>query len=265
MKDRIYIDAGTTKGKVLIASEGKFVQEEIEGQVTKENFYALKRRFPKGKFYIIGSGSSNLKGEEEVSLLDEISCNAYLSKYCNIERALVVNSGTGTSFSYYDQGKISHLLGTGLGGGTIRGMGELLLGMHTMDEVDELAQKGVLQNINIQIADLYSENLGFLDGEITVSNFAKNAKREEDIAVGIYSLVIEPILSLANAYFKEEYTVIFSGGVFRNKTARNILDKHKNILPFPYFYFSAPSYGTCYGAYALTVLDTKIPLPLSRN
>ena len=63
--------------------------------------------------------------------------------------------GTGTSFVKVEGGEnISHIGGIGIGGGTIQGLSCLLLKTQNIHQVVKMAEKGVIENIDLQIKDI---------------------------------------------------------------------------------------------------------------
>ncbi len=132
--------------------------------------------------------------------VDEFVANALGAKYgSKEERLIVVSMGTGTSFIQIEGEKITHIGGTGIGGGTLLGLSRLLLHSDNIRQVEELAQKGKLSHINLQIQDICNHALPGLPMDATASNFGKathNAS-QEDIAIGLISMVIQSIGSAA--------------------------------------------------------------------
>lgn len=125
-----------------------------------------------------------------VSELDAIGCGGcFLS---GKEDALVVNMGTGTTFVLAHHGTYTHLGGTGIGGGTLMGLGRGLLGVHSPDELFHLADQGNLGRVDLRIGDLFAGS-ETLDPTLTSSNLAKAspASTQADWAAGLLNLVLE--------------------------------------------------------------------------
>ena len=112
-----------------------------------------------------------------------------------IDNAIVVSMGTGTSFVKCEGDKMTHIGGVGIGGGTLQGLSRLLLNTGDIRYVSELAQKGNLANINLQIGDISANPLPGLPMDATASLFANaqgNASRE-DIALGLICMVLQTV------------------------------------------------------------------------
>ncbi len=61
------------------------------------------------------------------------------------ERAVVVSMGTGTSLLWAEKGgEIRHIIGSGIGGGTLSGLSELITGVHQYALIRKLCQDGDL-------------------------------------------------------------------------------------------------------------------------
>ena len=103
--------------------------------------------------------------------------------------------GTGTSFVKVEGPHIQHIGGIGIGGGTLLGLSRLLLKTQDIHLIAEMARKGTLTNIDLQIQDICNRPLPDLPLDATASNFGKadgNAS-PEDIASGIIHMVLQSI------------------------------------------------------------------------
>lgn len=128
----------------------------------------------------------------------------------NLERMIVVSMGTGTSLVECNEGKIKHIGGVGIGGGTLNGLSRLLLSTDDIHQISDLAMKGDVSKINLQIGDISAHPLPGLPMNATASLFANaqgNASRE-DIALGLICLVLQSIgsatiLSALNSGIKD--------------------------------------------------------------
>ena len=112
---------------------------------------------------------------------------------------MVVSMGTGTSFVGVKDGVPTHLGGIGIGGGTIIGLSKLMLNTNDIDKIQELAQGGHVEHIDLRVGDISPKPLPGLNLEVTASNFGKASSRAncEDKAAGIVHMVIESICQTA--------------------------------------------------------------------
>jgi type II pantothenate kinase len=199
-------------------------------------------------------------------IIDEIQAVANIARFLRIEKAVVVNIGTGTPFIVFDNGKHNHYTGTGIGGGTFSGLSKLLLGISDMRKVYSLAKAGYASKVNTTINDISKTEISWLKKDVTVSNFGKieinsaeanSLISREDIAMGIHSIVGEPIGSIAAGVAKGIGLdfVIFAGGVCENNIIRKTISNCLEIFGLKAIFIDNPSYGTCFGA--MTIFENK--------
>ncbi len=131
-----------------------------------------------------------------ISEIDAIGFGAaFLAKQ---ERCLAVSMGTGTCIVLFDNEKCSHIIGTGVGGGTIIGLSKLLLGETNIPKLNSLADNGKTSNIDLSVGDVVGKKFSMLDEKVTASNFAKlEHYGKADLAAGIQNLVAESVAVLA--------------------------------------------------------------------
>lgn len=110
------------------------------------------------------------------------------------DNLIVASIGTGTAFVHARGGEYEHLCGTGVGGGTLKGLAVKLLGLSDMREFDRLAMRGDCGRVDLLIGD-FVESYGILDPEITASNLARldPTATDADWAAGVANLVLQII------------------------------------------------------------------------
>lgn len=115
------------------------------------------------------------------------------------KEGLVISMGTGTAFVRADQHGIRHIGGSGVGGGTVLGLGGRLCNARSFDTVVELATKGNLKKVDLHIADISSSDISTLTADVTASNFGKMADglKPEDLAGGVLNMVFQTIGMMA--------------------------------------------------------------------
>ena len=144
---------------------------------------------------------------------------------------LLVSLGTGTSILRIGQeGRVSRAGGTGLGGGTLRGFGQLLLGQADHEALTTLAFQGDRKRVDLLVRDLYPSGEIGLQGDLTASNLGRIASRDaRDVANAITGLVGENVGLLAAALSKQEAVpfpvdVVYAGSTLRQNVAlRDVL------------------------------------------
>ena len=125
----------------------------------------------------------------------------YLS---DLDDAIVVSMGTGTALIHAKHTAhgtdIEYLGGTGVGGGTLVGLSRKMLGVDTVEHIEQLCEGGDLANIDLRIKDISSKDLyEGVNYELTASNFGKlsDLANKHDIALGIVNMVTETIGMMA--------------------------------------------------------------------
>lgn len=124
----------------------------------------------------------------------------YLS---GLDEAIVVSMGTGTAIMYAknEGGKTvtKYLGGTGVGGGTLLGLSRRMIGVDTVEHFEQLCESGNLDNVDLRIKDMSSDDTFQINQDMTASNFGKlsDIATQSDVALGIANMVGETIAMLA--------------------------------------------------------------------
>lgn len=179
----------------------------------------------------------------------------------DIEHLIVVSMGTGTSFVRIDGDKIKHIGGIGIGGGTLQGLSRLLLKTHDIHQVAELASKGDVTRVNLQIGDICNVALPDLPASATASLFGKadNNASQEDIASGIVYTVLQTIggaavLSALNSAIKD---FVLIGNLTQLPQCHEVFSKMENIYRVHFHIPPYAEYRTAIGAALAYVKDKK--------
>lgn len=120
----------------------------------------------------------------------------YLS---GLDDAIVVSMGTGTALIHAsrdgDYIKTEYLGGTGVGGGTLLGLSRKMIGVDTIEHIEQMCKEGDLDNVDLRIKDISGDKNFQIGGDITASNFGKlsDIANSNDIALGITNMVAETI------------------------------------------------------------------------
>ena len=116
-----------------------------------------------------------------------------------LDEAIVVSMGTGTAFVRAGADGISHIGGSGVGGGTILGLSSIMLGKSDIDAILALAGTGKLENVDLSVRDIIGHEIPSLPLNLTAANFGKikSTASESDIALGIINMVFQTAGMLA--------------------------------------------------------------------
>ena len=112
----------------------------------------------------------------------------------HLDSALVTSAGSGTACVAATGQEAHHVTGTGVGGGTLMGLGRLLLDSVDPREIDALAQRGTDTTHNLTIAEVLGGAIGSLPPETTAVNFGRVARHpveasREDTAAALVNMV----------------------------------------------------------------------------
>ncbi len=226
------------------------------GKFTNDNKIPLDRI---QKVMVTGVGSDflgdNIYGLETVHVNEFIANGKgglYLSK---MDEAVVVSMGTGTAYVYSNSKtqEYVHLGGTGIGGGTLVGIADKLLGIRSAQHVAELALGGNLNNIDLMISDITQNDISpTLSTNTTASNFGKvsDLATREDIALGLVNMVFETIAMMAifSARMKNIKDIVLIGNLTALPQAPEIFTKLKNMFGVNIIIPENAAYGTVIGA-----------------
>ncbi len=176
----------------------------------------------------------------------------YLSK---IDEAIVVSMGTGTAYVYSNKNtnEYAHLGGTGVGGGTLVGLSDKLLGVRSVRHIAELAVGGNLENIDLMISDITANDISpALKSHTTASNFGKvsDLATKEDVALGLVNMVFETIAMMAifSARMKNIKDIVLIGNLTVLPQANEIFSKLKAMFGMNIIIPENAAYGTVIGA-----------------
>ncbi len=135
------------------------------------------------------------------------------------DQALVVSLGTGTAIVSVRPEKIMHVGGTGIGGGTLLGLAKHMLGVVTIERLEELASKGDLRRVDLTVRDIAGGPIGDLPPNTTAANFGKVAAdaTPEDKALAIMNMIVESIgvLAMASARASNQENIVLTGKLSR--------------------------------------------------
>lgn len=150
----------------------------------------------------------------------------YLS---NLEDAVVVSLGTGTAYVHATKDSVSHMGGTGVGGGTILGLSSRLLNMRNFDNISDLAAHGDLSKVDLTIGDISKSDVSNMSAHTTASNFGKLADTatNEDIAAGILNLVFQTValMGVFNARIAGTNDVVICGRLANTEACVSTLEE----------------------------------------
>ena len=190
---------------------------------------------------------------EQISVIAEIDAIGFGgAALANCSNCIVVSMGTGTAIVHFRDNCAKHVGGSGVGGGTIKGLASLMCGLDDPQQVEALAMNGSASNLNLTISDLGYEEISFLAADMTASNFASvKSKKAEDLAAGILSLVGETVGIISSICARElncRQNIVTVGKVAGSPYIRQILNQVGDLYQTKFLYPDNPGFATVYGA-----------------
>ncbi len=225
----------TAENSLEIADIDRILMTGAGSSVITKPIYGLDCR-PVPEFSSIGIGGLYLSG------LDE---------------AIVVSMGTGTALIHAkrdgDKHKIEYLGGTGMGGGTLLGLTRKMLGVDTVEHIEQLCKDGDLDNIDLRIKDLArNNNYHGINQNLTAANFGKvsDLATPSDLALGIANMVAETIMMLA-VFSARSYglkSIVLIGNLTNIEPIRRVFEHYQNDFGVHFLIPENAQFGTVIGA-----------------
>ena len=139
--------------------------------------------------------SSPILGIKTVSVKEFMATGLgglYLS---GLDQAGVVSMGTGTAYLCAEKGNVTHIIGSGIGGGTLVGLCNSAVGIADPVKLSDIAGNGDTTNVDLTIGDITKDEIPGLPMNATAANFGKalDAVSAEDVSAGIFNLVYQSI------------------------------------------------------------------------
>jgi type II pantothenate kinase len=205
---------------------------------------------------VTGVGASSIGNDLfgiPVVKVDEFNAIGLGGTYLSgLDLAIVVSMGTGTAIVKADGLEVTHLGGTGIGGGTLIGLSKFMLGITDFDTLIELAQGGNLKTVDLTVGDIAYEDFSNLPRDITASNFGKHSDKviDADKALGIINLVCQAIGVMAVFASKNNQIdqVVLTGKMLRIPQARDIFKRLENLFKIQFIIPTNASFSTAVGA-----------------
>ncbi|WP_087972345.1 type II pantothenate kinase [Oceanobacillus rekensis] len=263
----IGIDAGGSLIKIAYVERDILHVKTYPNLETEKLLQWLKSVAPEATLRVTGGKSGQLAtvATQKCRQIDEFQAlvegTRYLldlEKHSPSAEYIVVNVGTGTSIFHVTPTSFERLSGSGVGGGTLMGLGSLITGEKDFLKLLELAAKGNHNNSDLLVKDIYAPDDAPIFGELTASNFGKanyneNANAADHMAA-LMQLIGETLILLAGqaALAKNVKKIIFIGSTLDgNKTLQHVLTSFQDRIPYEPVFLSSGAYAGAIGALLL--------------
>jgi type II pantothenate kinase len=254
----IGIDRGASFTDFAVIESGSLVEtlsiEKRDWQSITSTYDRITDRYQNHRTVFTGSSADMPnRMKKEAQMIPEIDAIGFGgSTLANYSECIVVSIGTGTAVVHFSKQGARHVGGTGMGGGTIKGLSSVICDLDDPMQIEAQALKGNPSKINLTISDLGYESLSFLDSDMTASNFADiKSNKTADMAAGIQRLVGETvgiIASICAREFKCQDRVVIVGKVANSQFIRHTIDLVGKLYQTQFTYPENAGYATVYGA-----------------
>ncbi|MEK3977615.1 type II pantothenate kinase [Psychrobacillus sp. FSL K6-2836] len=246
MTTRIGIDAGGTLTKIAYWNEHNEMNfERFHSSDFRQVKDWIETNHPNASICVTGGRAEQLKvhfsSSEEIPYIVEFDATMngvmYQMKLGSIEpkAAIIANIGTGTSIHIMEENIHKRLGGTGIGGGTLLGLGMALTGISDFEEIIKQSLAGSRTKIDVLVSDIYKNNKLPLKGTLTASNFGgislntDNNNSSSDLLAGVQGIIGEVVASLciqvADAHQVED--IIYIGTTLEdNELLQQIIESY---------------------------------------
>lgn len=155
------------------------------------------------------------------------------------ESYILTNVGTGTSIHRIDKSEQQRVGGTGVGGGTMMGLSQLLTGITDYDSIVPLAAKGIRDRIDLKVSQIYKGTVPPIPGDLTASNFGNvdpmvskaDLEKEELLAsvIGMVGETVATVSVLAAGQYGVSSVVFIGSSFIRNEFLKDVVQSYTRL------------------------------------
>ena len=213
MKIKVGLDIGGSTTKIVGMQDGKIIAREIvrAADPVTSAFGAVGKLINDHSISVndieqinitgVGSGypQAPIFGIRTV-VVEEFKATGLGGLYLSgLEHAVVVSMGTGTAYLEAAKNSVRHIIGSGVGGGTLVGLGMALTGTSDAIKLSDMATFGDILKCDLTIGDITKNGVTGLPMNVTASNFGKAADdlSREDKMAGVFNLVYQAVGTVA--------------------------------------------------------------------
>jgi type II pantothenate kinase len=149
-----------------------------------------------------------------------------------LDEAIVASAGSGTAVVHATMTGSRHFTGSGVGGGTLVGLGRMLAGESSPRELDRLARSGDHRAVNLTIGEVLGGAIGTLPPDTTAVNFGRAARgpveaSPADLAAALVNMVgqVIGIIAINAARAVQTSNIVVVGHLTDLESVRDVLHK----------------------------------------
>ena len=180
----------------------------------------------------IGSNMLGSSFDNSIKILEvpEFLSIANAGKHATKEKEyLVASIGTGTAFIKSKNGIVTHVGGTGIGGGSTINLCRRVIPNISFNDINAITRTNSLNNIDLHIKDVTNIEIKTLPKDITAVNLGKlnNNTTPQDLILGIVNMTFETIGVMAALAAKTDNIkqIIAIGQLVQLPFAREVFKK----------------------------------------
>lgn len=210
------------------------------------------------RIYITGVGSSFLSGNIygiPTERVEEFSAIGRGGLWLTGKKeAIIISMGTGTAFVHANGSSFTHVGGSGVGGGTLLGLGQRLTSAKDFEAFTRLAERGSLDKVDLTIGAITQADIPTLHPETTAANFANIASEanECDFALGLVNMVLQTIFTMgifaARGAGMNDGTIVLTGSLTILKQIQPTIEAFSMLYPNEFIVPEHAMFATAIGA-----------------
>lgn len=266
MKINVGLDVGGSTTKIVGMNEDNIIYKSITtaGDPVTSAYGALGKLINDLKISIDDISGINITGvgsgfsATPMLGIDTILIEEFLSSglgglyLTGLKKAVVVSMGTGTAYLKAEYPNVTHIIGSGVGGGTIVGLANSMTGIDNPEKLSDLATNGDINKVDLTIGDISKAEIPGLAKHVTASNFGKAADdlTGEDKIVGVFNLVYQSIgtMSVLASRVAGIKDVVFTGQLTTFKECRKSFELFKELYECNFIIPEDAEFATAIGA-----------------
>lgn len=213
MSIRVGLDIGGSTTKIIGMKDGKVIGKAVIkasdpitsacgalGKIAKDNNWTLEDI---EKISITGVGSTALPEDIfgiRTKMASEFTATGLGGLYlAGLDEAVVVSMGTGTAYLEAKKMGVRHIIGSGVGGGTLIGVSKAMIDVSEPYKINDIAKGGVANHADLTVGDIAESAVGDVTKDLTASNFGKAADglTDPDKISALFNMIYQSIGTLS--------------------------------------------------------------------
>jgi type II pantothenate kinase len=260
----IGIDAGGTLTKVVYEEQGRYHYKSYDSNDLLSLIKWLELTSPHAELFVTGGRAGKIKPLwpdstvfPEFEAVEEGTRGLLKEQKQDLDRFILVNIGTGTSFFKVDQNNFTRVLGSGVGGGMFMGLGAKLTGVKDFTELARLSANGRRESVDLMVNEIYEGQEAPVPEYLTAANFAKYTDGEagkEDVLRSLTNMMAETIILLAHqlSITHNAGSIVFIGSTLSaNTSLKEDLTQFKEMLDYHAIFIENGAFSGSLGALSL--------------